>query len=225
VIAAANQHGKWEPEMADEKHGEWVGPREYWENPKEAREPMADEKQIEALKRADFWMQSAHAQQWWRGNDLFQRDCKLITAALAAAQQEGEPKPFNAVRELNEFEERLVQKALIDSTEFVAEPEIIQSADGDWMCEDRVATIRNQIRKIARLRAALKPFADFCEKAEAFVEARAKDAGSPVLPSTDFRLSDFRKARAALTDTTPDRQGSSLDEMWTKARKETNGDP
>lgn len=49
------------------------------------------------------------------------------------------------------------------------------------------------------LREAIKPFADFAEKAETFVGDRAKDGGSPILPSKDFRLSDFRRARAAIT--------------------------
>lgn len=50
-----------------------------------------------------------------------------------------------------------------------------------------------------RLREALKPFADFAEKAEQFVDARAKDGGSPLMPTRDFRLSDFKRARAALS--------------------------
>jgi hypothetical protein len=52
--------------------------------------------------------------------------------------------------------------------------------------------------EVARLRAALEPFAAFAEKAEAFVDARAKDGGSPILPVRDFRLADFRRAREAL---------------------------
>lgn len=58
--------------------------------------------------------------------------------------------------------------------------------------------MENRDAEIARLRAALAPFAAFAEKAEAFVDARAKDGGSPILPSRDFRLSDFRRAREAL---------------------------
>lgn len=50
--------------------------------------------------------------------------------------------------------------------------------------------------------AALEPFAAIFEKVEAFVEARAKDGGSPILPSSDFRLADFRRARAALSKAT-----------------------
>lgn len=50
----------------------------------------------------------------------------------------------------------------------------------------------------ARLREALRPFAAFCEKAERFVQARAEQGGSPILPSKDFRLDDFRRARTAL---------------------------
>lgn len=54
--------------------------------------------------------------------------------------------------------------------------------------------------EIDLLRDALRPFAAFSEKAEAFVAARAKDGGSPILPSTDFRLADFKRAAAALMD-------------------------
>lgn len=46
---------------------------------------------------------------------------------------------------------------------------------------------------------ALQPFADFCEEAEQFVADRAKDGGSPIMAlGNRFRLSDFRRARAAL---------------------------
>lgn len=55
------------------------------------------------------------------------------------------------------------------------------------------------------LRAALKPFAEFAEKAEAFVEARAKDGGSPIYPVNDFRLADFRRAREALSHNQSDK--------------------
>ena len=48
---------------------------------------------------------------------------------------------------------------------------------------------------------ALKPFAAFADKAEQFVEARAKDGGSPIFPSTDFRLADFTRAKSALSKT------------------------
>lgn len=58
--------------------------------------------------------------------------------------------------------------------------------------------MRLAANEVERLQAALRPFAAFAEKAEAFVDARAKDGGSPILRSTDFRLADFRRARAAL---------------------------
>lgn len=50
--------------------------------------------------------------------------------------------------------------------------------------------------QIEPLIEALQPFAAFTEKAEQFVEDRAKDDGSPIMPTKDFRLSDFRRARA-----------------------------
>lgn len=65
---------------------------------------------------------------------------------------------------------------------------------------DELSEINRLKSEIERLREALAPFAAFAEKAEAFVEARAKDGGSPILPSTDFRLADFRRARAAIAE-------------------------
>lgn len=59
--------------------------------------------------------------------------------------------------------------------------------------------LREAADLIETMRAALRPFAAFADKAEAFVAARAKDGGSPILPSTDFRLSDFKQAAAALS--------------------------
>src|SRR5581483_9232427 len=52
--------------------------------------------------------------------------------------------------------------------------------------------------QIEPLAEALQPFAAFAEKAEQFVEDRAADGGSPILPTKDFRLSDFRRARKVL---------------------------
>jgi hypothetical protein len=68
-----------------------------------------------------------------------------------------------------------------------------------------IELLRDEIARLLadneRLREALKPFARFAEKAEGFVEDRAKDGGSPIMPVTDFRLADFRRARAALVET------------------------
>jgi hypothetical protein len=50
---------------------------------------------------------------------------------------------------------------------------------------------------IEQLTEALRPFAEFSEKAEQFVAARAADGGSAIMPSSDFRLSDFKRAKAA----------------------------
>lgn len=46
--------------------------------------------------------------------------------------------------------------------------------------------------------AALKPFASFHQQAEGFVQARAEQGGSPILPTKHFCVDDFRRA-AALT--------------------------
>lgn len=62
-----------------------------------------------------------------------------------------------------------------------------------------VAAMEWALREIEQLRTALAPFAAFAEKAETFVAARAKDGGSPIMPSSDFRLADFERAAAALS--------------------------
>jgi hypothetical protein len=49
--------------------------------------------------------------------------------------------------------------------------------------------------QIAPLMDALRPFASFADKAEQFVEGRAEDGGLPIMPTKDFRLADFRRAR------------------------------
>lgn len=53
--------------------------------------------------------------------------------------------------------------------------------------------------QIEPLTEALKPFATFAEQAEQFVEDRAADGGSPIMPTTHFRLADFRRAKAAVS--------------------------
>ena len=55
--------------------------------------------------------------------------------------------------------------------------------------------------QIEPLIEALRPFAAFAEKAEQFVEDRALDGGSPIMPSKDFRLGDFKRAKALLSGT------------------------
>lgn len=52
--------------------------------------------------------------------------------------------------------------------------------------------------QIEPLVEALRPFAAFADKAEQFVDARVQDGGSPVMPTKDFRLSDFRRASSLL---------------------------
>lgn len=53
--------------------------------------------------------------------------------------------------------------------------------------------------QIEPLIEALRPFVEFADKAEQFVEARAKDNGLPIMPTKDFRLADFNRARAAVS--------------------------
>jgi hypothetical protein len=62
-----------------------------------------------------------------------------------------------------------------------------------------LAQLRTTVtEQIEPLTEALKPFAAFAEKAEQFVDARVEDGGSPIMPTKDFRLSDFRRARDLL---------------------------
>lgn len=52
--------------------------------------------------------------------------------------------------------------------------------------------------QIEPLTEALRPFAEFTEMVEQFVEQRAADGGSPILPTNHFRLADFKRAKAVL---------------------------
>lgn len=52
--------------------------------------------------------------------------------------------------------------------------------------------------QIEPLTEALSPFAAFADKAEQFVEDRVKDGGGGIMPTKDFRLSDFRRAKTLL---------------------------
>lgn len=76
---------------------------------------------------------------------------------------------------------------------------IANKATKEALCRSFLVGLQGSAEQIAKMRTALEPFAAFAEKAEAFVEARAKDSGSPILPSKDFRLADFQRARAALS--------------------------
>lgn len=81
----------------------------------------------------------------------------------------------------------------------LANGDVIDASDAVTAINGLIWSMERREAEIELLRAALKPFAAFAEKAEAFVEARAKDGGSPILPSTDFRLADFRRARNAIS--------------------------
>lgn len=49
---------------------------------------------------------------------------------------------------------------------------------------------------LAEARKVVEPFAKFAVLAEGFVQARAEQGGSPILPTKHFRVADFRAARA-----------------------------
>lgn len=53
--------------------------------------------------------------------------------------------------------------------------------------------------RIIVLEAALFPFAAFADSVDQFVTDRARDGGSPIMPTKHFRLAHFKAARAALT--------------------------
>lgn len=59
-------------------------------------------------------------------------------------------------------------------------------------------TVDDAISLLDEMNDALKPFAAFADKAEQFVAARAKDDGAPIMPTKDFRLADFKRARDAM---------------------------
>lgn len=83
--------------------------------------------------------------------------------------------------------------------------------DAEWQANaDIIAAARNAIPwlldEIARLtaenaalREGLAPFAAFAPEAEAFVQDRATNGGSPIMPTSNFRLADFQRA-ARLTE-------------------------
>lgn len=72
---------------------------------------------------------------------------------------------------------------------------IVKAASDLGMGGFAIAKLRSvATSQIEPLVDALKPFAAFAEKAEQFVEDRAGDGGSPILPTKDFRLSDFKRA-------------------------------
>lgn len=76
---------------------------------------------------------------------------------------------------------------------------IVKAASDLGMGGFALAKLRSVAQsQIEPLVDALKPFAAFAEKAEQFVDDRVKDGGSAIMPTKDFRLADFRRARATL---------------------------
>ena len=68
----------------------------------------------------------------------------------------------------------------------------------DIVCRDAIDEIKAIRIAVEEMRAALEPFAAFAEAAEQFVDALAKDNGSQIMPTRQFRLADFRRASAAV---------------------------
>lgn len=52
--------------------------------------------------------------------------------------------------------------------------------------------------QIEPLVVALRPFADFADEVERFVDDRARDNGSAIMPTNNFRLADFKRAKAII---------------------------
>lgn len=78
---------------------------------------------------------------------------------------------------------------------------IVKAAADMGMGGFALAKLRTVVtQQIEPLVEALRPFANFAEKAEQFVDSRVEDGGSPIMPTKDFRLSDFNRARSVLTD-------------------------
>lgn len=76
---------------------------------------------------------------------------------------------------------------------------IIKGASDLGMGGFALAQLRTIVtQQVEPLTEALQPFADFADKVEEFVEQRAADEGSPILPTNHFRLADFKRAQKAL---------------------------
>lgn len=114
------------------------------------------------------------------------------------------------------------------------EAENIQTADGDWICEDKDAVIRNQCRTIAAMWAALKEAADWIKNldggdmrtetgwksdellsvwmnAQAAIE-RAEGSIAFTTPKGNWNPDDWKDA-APQAFPTPDREGDSRKEL------------
>src|SRR6185437_6518818 len=57
--------------------------------------------------------------------------------------------------------------------------------------------------RVKALEEALRPFAAFAQTVEQFVDDRARDGGSAIMPTNHFRLADFQRAAVALTSPNP----------------------
>lgn len=58
----------------------------------------------------------------------------------------------------------------------------------------KLRTVATQ--QIEPLIDALRPFGEFADTVEQFIDARVEDGGSPIMPTNKFRLSDFKRAQA-----------------------------
>lgn len=67
----------------------------------------------------------------------------------------------------------------------------------------RADLVDDAVKALEEAREALRAFAAFSDKAERFVEHKAKFGGTAIFPVKDFRLSHFRRAVevVALIDT------------------------
>lgn len=82
--------------------------------------------------------------------------------------------------------------------------EHLSRASGErYEAAEALAGLLSYIDELKRERdaavGALRPFADFCEQAERFVEARTADGRTAIFPTKHFRLAHFRAARAVCT--------------------------
>lgn len=72
-------------------------------------------------------------------------------------------------------------------------------------CRDATISVLEQDlaaaeRHLAEAREALKPFADYAPYVSMFVEGRAAQGGSPILPTKHFRRADFERAASVLAN-------------------------
>lgn len=158
-------------DQADQLDGEWV-----WLI--EATNGMNDPLYLAPPARpATMVRPSRKYFDYWGAEEWFDRLARAVRRHDGAMESES----YSADSLVRTFKSEIMSSALRLVREF--EPDVRTALAGKIEYE--------------KLRRALRPFARFCSKAEQFVEEAARSGGSPILPTNEFRLEDFRRARSA----------------------------